>query len=81
MTIMNRLSRAILFALLALSSVPSLLAGDKTAFDLIKEGNRYVGEQAKDKIVQIRSENVNTCPNTSFMTFCLISTETSIAPQ
>jgi hypothetical protein len=27
-----------------------------TAFELIKEGNRYVGEQAKDKIVQIRSE-------------------------
>ena len=29
---------------------------DPTAFDLAKEGNRYVGEQAKDKIVQIRSE-------------------------
>ena len=27
-----------------------------TAFDLVKEGNRYVGEQSKDKIVQIRSE-------------------------
>ena len=27
-----------------------------SAFDLIKEGNRYVGEQSKDKIVQIRSE-------------------------
>jgi hypothetical protein len=27
-----------------------------SAFDLIKEGNRYVGEQAKDKVVQIRSE-------------------------
>ncbi len=38
----------------------SLLAADSgkeiTAFDLAKEGNRYVGEQAKDKIVQIRSE-------------------------
>jgi len=31
-------------------------AGEATAFDLIKEGNRYVGEQCKDKIVQIRSE-------------------------
>jgi hypothetical protein len=31
-------------------------ADDATAFELIKEGNRYVGEQAKDKIVQIRSE-------------------------
>lgn len=31
-------------------------AAEPTAFDLIKEGNRYVGEQCKDKIVQIRSE-------------------------
>jgi len=31
-------------------------AKDLTAFDLIKEGNRYVGEQAKNKVVQIRSE-------------------------
>jgi hypothetical protein len=29
---------------------------DPTAFELIKEGNRHVGEDAKDKIVQIRSE-------------------------
>jgi sporulation protein YlmC with PRC-barrel domain len=27
-----------------------------TALSLVKEGNRYVGEQAKDKLVQIRSE-------------------------
>ena len=27
-----------------------------TALELIKEGNRYVGEQSKDKVVQIRSE-------------------------
>jgi len=29
---------------------------DTTAFGLAKEGNRYVGEQAKDRVVQIRSE-------------------------
>src|SRR5437667_8314273 len=29
---------------------------EATAFELAKEGNRYVGEQSKDKIVQIRSE-------------------------
>ena len=29
---------------------------DATAFDLAKEGNRYVGEQSKDSVVQIRSE-------------------------
>jgi hypothetical protein len=36
----------------------TILAAEKepTAFELAKEGNRYVGEQAKDKIVQIRSE-------------------------
>jgi hypothetical protein len=39
-------------------AAPSLrvCAAEPTAFDLIKEGNRYVGEQCKDKIVQIRSE-------------------------
>jgi hypothetical protein len=31
-------------------------AKEPTAYDLIKEGNRYVGEQAKNKIVAIRSE-------------------------
>src|SRR5215468_1226146 len=31
-------------------------AAEPTAFDLIKEANRYVGEQSKDKVVQIRSE-------------------------
>ena len=32
------------------------MAADTTGLELIKEGNRYVGEQAKDKVVQIRSE-------------------------
>src|SRR4051794_26649057 len=43
-----------LVILLALTQVAR--AADLTAFDLIKEGNRYVGEEAKDKVVQIRSE-------------------------
>src|ERR1051325_3026928 len=30
-------------------------AAEPTAFELIKEGNRYVAEKAKDKTVQIRS--------------------------
>jgi hypothetical protein len=34
----------------------TVLARDMTAFDLIKEGNRYIDEQSKDKVVQIRSE-------------------------
>lgn len=31
-------------------------AAEPTAFELIKEGNRFVGEDAKDKVVQIRSD-------------------------
>jgi hypothetical protein len=34
----------------------SAQGSEPTAFDLIKEGHRYVGEQSKDKVVQIRSE-------------------------
>ncbi len=32
------------------------LTAEPTAFQLIKEGNRHVGEEAKDQVVQIRSE-------------------------
>ncbi len=54
---MNRplCSGIVLFGL-ALGVPSQSAAGDPTAFDLIKEGDRYVGEQAKDKVVQIRSE-------------------------
>lgn len=31
-------------------------AAEPTAFDLVKQANRYVGEQSKDRLVQIRSE-------------------------
>lgn len=33
-----------------------LAAADKTAFELAKEGNKHIGEHARDKIVQIRSD-------------------------
>jgi hypothetical protein len=35
---------------------PVGVAAEPTAFELVKEGNRYVGEESKDKVVQIRSE-------------------------
>jgi len=35
---------------------PMAGAAEMTAFQLVKEGNRYVSEEAKDKVVQIRSE-------------------------
>ncbi len=40
----------------ALVSPARVSAAELTAFQLIKEGNRYVGEQAKDKVVQMRAE-------------------------
>ena len=45
--------------------------GGITALSLLKEGNRYVGEQAKDKLVQIRSErSVNGLkPNVWYVVF------------
>ena len=35
---------------------PAVSAADMTAFQLAKEGNRYLSDEAKDKIVQIRSD-------------------------
>lgn len=43
-------------AMLVLGTAAAVAADEKTAFELIKEGNRHVGEDAKDKVVQIRSE-------------------------
>ena len=43
-------------AALALALAPLAMAGDLTAFQLIKEGDHYVGDPSKDKVVQIRSE-------------------------
>ena len=35
----------------------AVVRGDEpTAFDLAKQGNRFVGEQSKDKVLEIRSE-------------------------
>jgi hypothetical protein len=44
---------------------------EATAFELAKEGNRYVGEQAKDRIVQIRSERSvgGLTPNVWYVVF------------
>lgn len=49
----GRLAAVVLFTL---AGMWRAAAGDLTAFELVKEGNRFVGEQAKDKVVQIRSE-------------------------
>ncbi len=46
-------------------------AEEKTAFELIKEGNRHVGEDAKDRVVQIRSEKSlgSLTPNVWYVVF------------
>jgi len=54
---MNSLTGKLIAALL-LAGGPSqiLYAGEPTAYDLVKEGNRHLGEEAKGRVVQIRSE-------------------------
>ncbi len=59
--VMTNQNKSIARALLLLSAVAGnvlsiAFAAEPTAFELITEGNRYVGEQAKDKVVQLRSE-------------------------
>jgi hypothetical protein len=47
------------------------MAGEPTALELIKEANHYVGDEVKDKVVQIRSEkSVGTLtPNIWYVVF------------
>ncbi|HET7623708.1 MAG TPA: hypothetical protein VFM25_00465 [Verrucomicrobiae bacterium] len=46
-------------------------ASEPTAFSLIKQADRYVGEEAKDKVVQIRSEKSigSLTPNIWYVVF------------
>jgi hypothetical protein len=43
-------------ALLMLAATGIALGAEPTAFALVKAGNKYVGDQSKDKVVQIRSD-------------------------
>jgi len=49
----------------------SVRAAEPTALELIKEGNRYVGEESKDKVTQIRSEKsvAGLTPNIWYVVF------------
>lgn len=47
---------SLLCAIALLTTVSLSAFADPTALELIKDGNRYVGEQSKDKVVQILSE-------------------------
>src|SRR5688572_19928044 len=62
----------ITFAICVLAaSALTASAKDVSAFDLAKEGNKYVGEQAKDKVVQIRSDKSigTTTPNVWYVVY------------
>jgi len=49
----------------------ALRAAEPTAFALVKEGNRHIGEEAKDRVVEIRSEkSIGTLvPNVWFIVY------------
>jgi hypothetical protein len=57
------------FGLVVLSR--TALAKEMTAFELAKDGNRYIGEQSKDKVVQIRSDKSvgNLTPNLWYIVY------------
>lgn len=50
----NKLQTLVIAALVTCASSAS--AAEPTVLDLVREGNRYVGEQFRDKVVLIRSE-------------------------
>ncbi len=53
----GNISRALTLIALGLMGLAGPgFAGEPTAFELIKEGNRHVGEETKDQVIQIRSE-------------------------
>lgn len=63
--------KMLLTLLLALGMAWTVRASETTAFDLVKEADRYVGEQSKDKVVEIHSEkSVGTMtPNIWYIAF------------
>ncbi|MDB6067126.1 MAG: hypothetical protein JWR26_3334 [Pedosphaera sp.] len=52
----NLQSKLLAIAVMVLSIGISARAGELTAYQLISEGNDYVGKESKDKVVQLRSD-------------------------
>lgn len=50
------LKRSIIFCAALIGLISTATAASPTALEVIKEANRHVGDEAKDKVVQIRSE-------------------------
>jgi hypothetical protein len=56
-TILNKMPRSLCLLAAGFAGFHlSAAAKEMTAFELIAEGNRYVGEQSKDRVVQVRSD-------------------------
>jgi hypothetical protein len=53
---MQRVLVGKLFAVLATALVSTAAAGELTAFELVKEANRHVGQDCRDRVVQVRSD-------------------------
>lgn len=49
-------SKPLMIVVFLAAGVARCLSTEATALELIREGNRYVGEQFRDKVVMIRSE-------------------------
>jgi len=62
---------AFLATALAMAIAPLAMAGELTAFELAKEGNHYVSDQSKDKVVQIHSDKsvASLTPNIWYITY------------
>ncbi len=55
--LLRSIQRGLAFSVLGMMVFsPAALASELSAFQLIKEGNRHLGEEARDRVVQIRSE-------------------------
>ena len=55
--LLRSIQRGLVFSVLGMMVFsPAAFASELTAFQLIKEGNRHLGEEARDRVVQIRSE-------------------------
>jgi hypothetical protein len=55
--LLRSIQRGLVFSVLGMMVFsPAAFASELSAFQLIKEGNRHLGEEARDRVVQIRSE-------------------------
>src|SRR5256885_11487268 len=52
----NKVFCALIISVVAAIVGQSARAAEPTAFELVKEGNKHVGEDAKDRVSQIRSD-------------------------